>query len=263
MRGATTTLSVPSGGAYEPPAAPPTPPKVFITALDKTVHGVLIQSWSGKINLAEASVSDSECATIVTPEGWPPTVMAVGRSENDAASAAGIGIGFSAFHPDCLINWYSCCARLKHSGSSLRYIISTRLGRGTLPRREIYVWNAAPSMILGETRFWSLSTSASAFAVRSFCASNWRRNSPLSFFCIALTLFERMSAITAQVAAKRPSTPAILSINDFHDSKVILDRLDEILEEGLWFSVAMLFLMSRLVFYRTCLKVNSLHASNR
>src|SRR5438309_441916 len=90
--GDTTTRSIPSGGVLGPAAWPPTPPRDCKTAYCSTVQGVRTQFLLFKS--AFFSSSEAECVTTVTPAGCPPTVMAVGKSDE----FGGIGTGAVTSH---------------------------------------------------------------------------------------------------------------------------------------------------------------------
>src|SRR6185437_3493708 len=121
--GATTTRSVPGGGALGPPPEPPIRPSDCSRAFDSTVHGVCTQLL--EFRSACASASDTECVTTVTPDGWPPIDIDVGLCKYSDPKFGGIGVGDSTSHLAACKTRQISCARSKHSGSSRRYMIST------------------------------------------------------------------------------------------------------------------------------------------
>ena len=95
--GETTTRSMPSGGGLTPPALPLILPKDSPSACISTVQGVLTHS---RPIIAFSDAFASSCviplATTVTPEGCPPTDIAVGKF---AIKRGGIGLALQLPFP--------------------------------------------------------------------------------------------------------------------------------------------------------------------
>ena len=120
--GETTTRRVPLGGAFGPPALPAIFPKDSPRAWLSTVHGVLTQSLP---IIALTPASNSSCVTpattTVTPEGCPPTAMAVMASGSDVGGMGRLDV---ICHPAASIANAICWANSKLSASSRKYMIS-------------------------------------------------------------------------------------------------------------------------------------------
>jgi hypothetical protein len=200
--GETTTRSNPSGGAPCPPAWPTTFPKESPKACVSMVHGVFTHSRP-IIAFSEArdSSSDISFTTTVTPEGWPPTDIGVGPSD---IKRDGIGLGASTGHFPSSSARQICCARSKHSGSSWRYIISTRAVGWPVTS----LINMSRCNWRGPKSFRNRSSFSSASLVRAFASALCAFALAISACAIQVLHWPVQSAIRARWCVRLKTGPS-------------------------------------------------------